>query len=163
MGTIVKVGLETGAMSNWLCHELTQLGLPMVCLEAFQAHRFLEAHRNKTDRNDARGLAQLVRMGEAFIKPVTIRSQASQETRAALALRQQLVKQKTAVENTIGGIFKAFGLIVQRGHLGKGTFQRRVVEKLCEAEIRGINLREAVTSALALHQTLEEQITVLTR
>jgi transposase len=73
LGKVAKVGLETGAMSNWLCQELTQLGLPMVCLEAFQAHRFLEAHRNKTDRNDARGLAQLVRMGEEFIKPVTIR------------------------------------------------------------------------------------------
>jgi transposase len=119
MDKIMKVGLETGAMSNSLYKELTQLGLPVICLEAIQAHRFLEAQRNKTDRNDARSLAQLVRMGEEFIKPVIVRSQASQETRAALARRQQLVRQKIAVENMIGGILKAFGLIVQRGMSAK--------------------------------------------
>jgi transposase len=133
----------------------------MICLEAIQAHRFLDAQRNKTDKNDARGLAQLVGMGEEFIKPVIACSQASQETRAALALRQQLVQQKIAVENMIGGILKAFGLIVQRGHVGKATFRRRVLEKLCDGEMRGINLPNAVTPALALHETLQDSSSLL--
>src|SRR5450631_1262578 len=53
-GDIVKVGHEAGAMSFWLHTELTKLGLPMVCLEAFQAAALLETQRNKTDKNDAR-------------------------------------------------------------------------------------------------------------
>ena len=65
---IVRVGLEAGNMSSWLYSGLTKLGLTVVCLEAFQAHRFLAAQRNKTDKNDARGLAQLTRMGEGFLK-----------------------------------------------------------------------------------------------
>ncbi|MDP9127763.1 MAG: transposase [Pseudomonadota bacterium] len=125
IGKVTKAGLEAGAMSNWLYVELRNLGLPIICLETFQAHRFLETHPNKTDKNDARGLAQLVRMGEAFIRPVSIRSQTSQEARALLALRQQLVKQKTSLENNIAGILKPFGLVVRRGHVGKGTFRRR--------------------------------------
>jgi transposase len=52
LSSIVKVGLEAGAMSNWLFTELTKLGLPVICLEAFQAHRFLKSYRNKTDKND---------------------------------------------------------------------------------------------------------------
>src|SRR5689334_23167578 len=78
LALIQQVGLEAGAMSAWLYTELSKLELPMLCLEAFQAAEFLKAQRNKTDRNDARGLAQMVRMGGDFIKPVIIRSQSSQ-------------------------------------------------------------------------------------
>ncbi len=63
VGSIVKVGHEAGMMSFWLQTELANRGLPMVCLEAFQAAALLETQRNKTDKNDARGLAQIVRMG----------------------------------------------------------------------------------------------------
>jgi transposase len=72
LSAIVRVGLESGAMSNWLYTDLTKLGLPMMCLETFQAHQFLKSNRNKTDKNDAHGLAQLVRMGGDFIRPVTV-------------------------------------------------------------------------------------------
>ena len=160
---VINAGLEAGAMSNWLGTELKQLGLPIICLETFQAHRFLETHRNKTDKNDARGLAQLVRLGEAFIKPVKIRSQASQEARALLALRQHAVKQKVDLENTIGGILKIFGLTIQRGHVGKNTFRQRVIEKLCEADARGLKLRETVSPTLTLHEELQRQVAVLSR
>jgi transposase len=72
---IAKVGLEAGIMSSWLFSGLTKLGLPVICLESFQAHRFLATQRNKTDKNDARGLAQFTRKGEGFLKLVTVRSQ----------------------------------------------------------------------------------------
>src|ERR1019366_4591384 len=90
--SIVKVGLEAGAMSAWLCTELAKKGLPIVCLEAWQAHEFLKAQRNKTDRNDAKGLAQLVRMGGEFLREVSIKGYVSQEIRTFLTLRQQLVQ-----------------------------------------------------------------------
>jgi len=63
---IKTVGLEAGAMSAWLYTELSKLGLPMLCMESFQAAEFLKAQRNKTDKNDARGLAQLVRLSSLF-------------------------------------------------------------------------------------------------
>src|SRR5271170_6102072 len=94
--SIVRVGHEAGAMSFWLHTELTKLGLPMVCLEAFQAASLLETQRNKTDKNDARGLAQIVRMGGQFIRPVIVRSQNNQEARMLLTMRQHLVEQKIA-------------------------------------------------------------------
>ncbi len=115
---IAKVGIEATNLSSWLYTGLTKLGLTMLCLEAFQAHRFLATQRNKTDKNDARGLAQLVRMGgEDFLKLVTVRSQASQEARALLAMRDHLVRQKVDLENHISGILKPFGLIVVRGNV----------------------------------------------
>jgi transposase len=61
--------LEAGAMSSFIYEAL---GLPVVCVEAFQAHQFLKAQRNKTDKNDARGLAQYIRMGGDYIRSVRI-------------------------------------------------------------------------------------------
>ncbi len=160
---IVKVGLEAGAMSNWLHTELSKLGLPMVCLEAFQAHRFLKTCRNKTDKNDARGLAQLVRMGGAFIRPVTIRAGVSQEVRTLLTLRQQLVHQKVSLENNITGSLKPFGLVVPRGNISVKTFRERVLAALAKADERGLRLREWMMPSLDLYTSLCEQLAVLTR
>ncbi len=58
-----RFGLESGATSAWLWREFRALGLPVVCLDSRHAHRVLSMKRNKNDRNDARGLADLVRMG----------------------------------------------------------------------------------------------------
>lgn len=60
---LVRVGLESGSTSAWLWRELSALGQPVVCLDSRHAHRVLSMKRNKNDRNDARGLADLVRMG----------------------------------------------------------------------------------------------------
>jgi transposase len=150
-------------MSNWLYTELAKLGLPMICLETFQAHQFLKSNRNKTDKNDARGLAQLVRMGGDFIGPVTVRAQSSREDRTLLTLRQNLVKQKIGLENAITGSLKQFGLIVPRGNVGRKTFRSRVEEALAKADERGFNLRHAILPSLDLHGILHQQIAKLTR
>jgi len=160
---IIKVGLEATNLSSWLYTQLTKLGLPMVCLETFQAHRFISTQRNKTDKNDARGLAQLVRMGEDFLKLVTVRSQASQEARALLALREHLVHHKRSLENHIAGIVKPFGLIVARGNVCAGTFRDRVVEALCLAEDQGIRIRSLVMPSLDLYREACAQLALLTK
>lgn len=147
-----KVGLEAGNMSSWLYTGLHKLGLEVVCLETFQAHRFLTTFRNKTDKNDARGLAQLVRMGADFLKVVTVRSQASQETRVLLAMRDHLVCQKVSLENHISGVLKPFGLVIARGGVCPATFYDRVLEALAIAEDRGIHLKEIVLPSLKLYQ-----------
>jgi transposase len=160
---IMKVGLEAGALSAWLCTELNKLGLPMLCMEAFQASEFLKAQRNKTDKNDARGLAQMVRMGGEFIRPVIIRSQSSQEARALLTMRQFLVNQKVGIENNITGTLKPFGLITPRGNASTKTFRDRVLATLDRADERDILVREAVMPSLDLYDTLCKQLAVLSK
>ena len=159
--SISKVGLEAGAMSAWLFIELSKLGLPMLCLEAFQASEFIKTQRNKTDKNDAYGLAQLVRMGGDFIKPVIIRTQSSQEIRTLLRMRQHLVKTKTALQNNITGTLKPFGLVTQRGTRSAKVFHERVLETLARADDRGLNIRDAVIPSLDLCDNLCKQIDVL--
>ena len=161
--TIVKVGLEAGAMSAWLTTELIKTGLPTICLEAYQAHLFLKTQRNKTDKNDARGLAQLVRMGGDFIKPVLIRSQASQEARTLLTMRQHLVEERLRLENNITGILKPYGLITPRGHICARTFRARFLETLQRAEKRGLHVHEAVLPSLDIHDDLCKQLSLLTK
>lgn len=129
-------------MSSWLYSGLVKSGFDVVCMETFQAHRFLATYRNKTDKNDARGLAQLVRMGgEDFLRVVSIRSQASQETRVLLAMRDHLVSQKVGLENHIAGVLKPFGVIVERGNVTADTFYRRTLEGLAEAERNGVQVQ----------------------
>jgi transposase len=158
---VVNIGLEAGTLASWLYSGLVKLGRPVICLEAFQAHRFLSTQRNKTDKNDARGLAQLVRLGEDFLKLVTIRSQGNQEVRALLGMRQHLVDQKVSLENHISGILKPFGLIVARGNVCAETFRDRVVTALCTAEDRGIRIRALTMPSLDLYRTACAQLGLL--
>jgi len=159
---VAKVGLEAGNMSSWIYTGLVKAGLPAMCLEAFQAHRFISTQRNKTDKNDARGLAQLVRMGEDFLKLVTVRSQASQEARALLSMREHLVSQKASLENHICGILKPFGLMVPRGDVCAETFRDRVLEALCLAEDRGVHIQAIVMPSLDVYRSSREQLSLLT-
>lgn len=163
LGKPVKVGLEAGNMSSWLYTGLHKLGLEVVCMETFQTHRFLATFRNKTDKNDARGIAQLLRMGADFLKVVTIRSQASQETRTLLAMRSHLVSHKASLENHIAGVLKPFGLIVARGSVCADTFYDRVLEALALAEDRGIHIKEIVLPSLKLYREACSRIQPLTQ
>ncbi len=163
VGSIVKAGLEAGAMSHWLSTGLKEMGWPIVCLETFQAHRFLKTCRNKTDKNDARGLAQLIRMGGAFIRPVAIRSQVNQEARMLLTLRESLVHQKVKLENNITGSLKPFGIVVPRGTICAATFRERVIAILDKAEALGLRLRDGIMPSLNLYESLSQELGQLTK
>ena len=86
--TIVRVGLEAGPLSQWLYDGLHAVGLEPVLLETRHVKAALSAMAIKTDRRDARGIAQLLRMG--WCRPVHHRSVPMQEVRALLAVRKQL-------------------------------------------------------------------------
>ena len=161
LSEVKQAALEAGNLSSWLFVELNKLDLPVICLEAFHAHRFIATQRNKTDKNDARGLAQLVRLGEGFLKQVTIRSQASQEIRALLNVREHLVEQRVGLENHICGILQPFGLIVERGSVCAATFRDRIIEALCLADDRGLQLREIMLAPLELHRQNANQLSSL--
>src|ERR671920_736666 len=101
-----RIGLESGPLSIWLCHGLTALGLPVVCLDA-------------RDANDARGLAQIVRTG--WYREVAIKSLDGQLVRALITARAQLVAQRVDLGNQI--LLKPFGLLAGKG-VGK-TFAEK--------------------------------------
>jgi len=163
MSRPVQCGLEAGNMSSWLYRGLANHGLDVTCMETFQAHRFLATFRNKTDKNDARGLAQLRRMGgEDFLKVVKIRSQVAQETLTLLSTRNHLVKQKVSLENHIAGILKPFGIIIERSTKTPETFCKRVNQGLQEAQVFGVHLTLTIAPILELYKSICRRITPMT-
>ena len=121
----VRVGLETGQLSNWLTLNLRRRGVPVVCLDARHAKAALSLQINKTDANDAFGLAQIVRTG--WYREVAVKSMDAQTLRMLLVARSQLVSQRQKIANTIRGLLKTFGLVIARG--SKGLFSVRFASR----------------------------------
>ena len=77
-----RIGLEAGPMSQWLFSVLAEAALPVICVETRHMHAVLKAQINKTDRNDARGIAQMMRVG--LYRPVHVKTLRSQKLRMLL-------------------------------------------------------------------------------
>ena len=110
---IERIGLEAGPLSQWLHAGLTQAGFEVVLLETRHVKAALSAMTVKTDRKDARGIAQLIRMG--WFRPVHCKSVGSQEVRALLVGRKLLLGKLLDVEFSIRGILRGFGLKMGMG------------------------------------------------
>jgi transposase len=109
-----RIVFETGRMAPMLYHGLSQLGLPIVCVESRQAYQALKSlATHKTDRNDARGLAHLARTG--FFKPVHVKSLPAHAIRSLIIARKKLVGQRVTLENQIRGLAVVFGVRLPRG------------------------------------------------
>jgi transposase len=143
---LVRVGLESGSASAWLWRELSALGLPVVCLDSRHAHRVLSMKRNKNDRNDARGLADLVRMG--WYREARVRSIDAQFVRSMLLSRQQLLQSRRAVENQIRGALKTLGVMTSSTK-GRG-FMPRVVELRADNDWLGPVLDPLIAARAAI-------------
>lgn len=104
-----RIGFETGAMASWLWHELRRVELPVVCIDARHAHAALSVRMNKSDQNDARGLAELVRVG--WYREVKVKSEESQKVRAILVARFRLVSMRRDIENQVRSLIKECGLL----------------------------------------------------
>ena len=146
------IGLETGPLSNWLTRALCELKLPVVCLDARHAKAALKLQVNKTDANDAWGLAQIVRTG--WFREVAVKSMDAQMLRMLLVARTQLISQRQAIANVTRGLMKTFGLVIARG--ASSLFAHRVREA---AAGNGI-LMAIVEPLLAAWQALREQIAI---
>jgi transposase len=153
--TAVRIGLEAGQLSTWLVHGLRKLGLPAICLDARHAKAALSLQLNKTDDNDALGLAHIVRTG--WYREVAVKSMDSQTTRALLMARAHLVSQRQTTANLIRGLLKTFGLLV--GQAGGGRFALRVRELIADHPA----LVAIVEPLLTVWQTLREQVADLDR
>ncbi len=109
-----RIGLEAGMLSQHLYAGLAAAGLPVICVETRHMKAALSAQLNKTDRHDARGIAQMMRVG--LFKPVHVKTPTSQRLRTVLTARQLLRNKLQDVENEIRGLIRNFGY-----HLGKVT------------------------------------------
>jgi transposase len=108
-----RIGIETGPLTTWLWTDLTGRGLPMVCLDARHAKKALDMRINKTDANDAEGLAHIVRSG--WYKEVRVKTRDAMLSKTLVAGRDQLLQISTGLSNQIRGVMKTFGLVVPKG------------------------------------------------
>jgi transposase len=147
------VGLETGPLSTWLWHGLRARGVSVVCLHARQAAAALKMQANKTDMNDAYGLAQITRTG--WFRPVAVKSLERHRIRTLLSARAKLVSTRTALNNQIRGLLKTFGVVLGSGK--GGSFERNVRAQLPEDGA----VTAAVESLLAVWCEVGRQKTAL--
>jgi transposase len=154
---LTRIGLEAGPLSQWLHAGLQRAGFEVVLLETRHVKAALSAMIVKTDRRDARGIAQLLRMG--WFRPVHCKSPPAQEVRALLMARKQLQAKMRDVELSLRGLLRGFGLKV--GEVSKGQFAARVrtltaghatLERIADAMLRA---REALQREFArLHRAM---------
>ena len=119
-----RIGLEAGPLSQWLFAAMREAGLAVELLETRHVRKAFEAMPVKSDRNDARGIAQLMRLG--WFRPVHCKSMGAQETRSLLTARKLVQSKLRDLENSLRGILRGFGLKV--GNTTKLGFAGRIEE-----------------------------------
>ena len=150
-----RVALESGPLSTWHWHGLQALGVPVVCLDARQVKVALSCHVNKTDDNDAEGLAQLACTG--WYREVRVKSMQSHHARSLLAARSQLVKTKQDLENHMRGLLKTFGQPI--GKVGVARFEGRVRDLLEKMPALG----DVIEPLLAVRAAVRRELDALTK
>ena len=151
----LRIGLETGPTTTWHWHELRSFGLPVICIDARHAKAALSLQVNKSDRNDAAGIARIMQAG--WYKAVQVKSLPCHEVRALLNSRALLVKIKRDLGNQIRGLLKNLGLII--GKAQGNVFSRRVKELVAEHP----HLQQAVGPLLAVRERVGREIADLDR
>ena len=147
-----RIGLEAGPLSQWLFSALAEAGLPVICVETRHMRAMLQAQINKTDRNDARGIAQMMRAG--LYRPVHVKTLRCQKLRMLLTHRKLLQSKAIAIDNDLRGTLRNFGLKV-----GAVKFEARIKELVKNLP----DLAELVEPLLTVRRTLREQIGILHR
>jgi transposase len=150
-----RIGLEAGPLSQWLYSALAEAGLPATCVETRHMRAALKAQITKTDRNDARGIAQMMRAG--LYRPVHVKTLRSQKLRMLLTHRKLLQSKAIAIENDLRATLRNFGLKV--GVVGTVRFEARIKELVENLP----DLAMLVEPLLIVRRALREQIGILHR
>jgi transposase len=151
----LRIGLETGPTTTWLWTELRRLGLPMICIDARHAKAVLKMQINKSDRNDAAGIARIMQTG--WFKEVRVKDIDSHLVKALLVSRALLVKIKRDLENQIRGLLKNLGLVIGRAKFN--VFALRTEELIEDRP----ELVAVIRPLLAARKAIEEQVSELDR
>ena len=160
--TYGRIGIEAGPLSQWLFNALTAAELPVICVETRHMKALLTAQQvNKTDRNDARGIAQMMRVG--LFKPVHVKTLVAQEQRMLLTSRKLLQRKLLDLESDLRGTLRNFGLKV--GVVSGGRYEARVRElvagfaRLAAIAEPLLNVRRVMRQQLAvLHKMLLDTV-----
>ena len=144
-----RIVLEAGPLSQWLYGGMAEAGYPVICAETRHMKAALSAQMIKTDRNDARGIAQMGRVG--LYKPVHVKTIVSQEKRCLLTARKFLLRKLMDTGSEIRALLRNFGLKV--GTVSRQDFEHRTMELLSEKP----ELRNVVCPLLNVRQTLFEE------
>ena len=150
-----RVALEAGPLSQWLYSILAEAGLPVICVETRHMRAMLKAQINKTDRNDARGIAQMMRVG--LYRPVHVKTLRSQKLRMLLIHRKLLQSKAIAIENDLRATLRNFGLKV--GMIGTVKFEARIKELVENLP----DLAVLVGPLLIVRRAIREQVGILHR
>ena len=150
-----RIGLEAGPLSQWLFSALAEANLPVICVETRHMRAVLQAQINKTDRNDARGIAQMMRAG--LYRPVHVKTLRSQKLRMLLTHRKLLQSKAIAIDNDLRGTLRNFGLKV--GVVRTVKFETRIRELVANFP----DIAAMVEPLLIVRRTLREQFCVLHR
>lgn len=154
-GTVAAIGLEAGPLSQWLHRGLTDAGLEAVLMETRQVKGALKAMPIKTDRRDAEGIARLLHLG--WFRPVHCKSVSAQEVRAVLGARKAIQQGMIALEMSMRGLLRNFGLKV--GAISRGRYEQRI------RELAGGNpmLETATAPMLRARASLRQELAGLER
>ena len=152
---LTRVALEAGPLSQWIHAGLTEAGFETVLLETRHVKTALSAMTVKTDRRDARGIAQLLRLG--WYRPVHAKSASAQEVRALLTARKLIQTKLLDVECGMRGLLRGFGLKV--GPISRGRFEARIRELAAGH----VTLEAVIGSMLAVRNALQQEFARLHR
>ena len=150
---MMRIGLEAGPLSQWLYAGMRDAGLAVELLETRHVRDAFKAMPVKTDRKDARGIAQLMRLG--WFRPVHCKSMAAQETRAMLTARKLVQAKLHDVEMSLRGILRGFGLKV-----GKTTV-RQFEGRIKELVTGHASLEAMAAALLAVRAVLRREFDTL--
>ena len=153
---LTEVGLESGSLSLWLVTELKKLGIPAICIDARKMSAILSVQVNKTDKNDAKGIADAMRCG--LYHEVMAKSPKAVEISTLMGIRRLLVGQKQQMTNAIRGFLKTYG--IRLGAIGDGKFAEKVKEKLSSDHAIA---RYGIEKLLSCFEKLYEEIKQLTK
>jgi len=147
---IKLIGLESCSFGIGLHRSLSKFGYPVAMFEARQASKFLAIRKNKTDKNDARGLADIARLGRGSVSEVRVKAPESQRLRSTLVTRQKLVQLRTATEANMRSLFRLNGGKL-KGSYSAATLRMNVSEELRRLRrSEKIDLSEEIEPLLAL-------------
>lgn len=149
-----RIGLEACSLSAWLHAGLAQAGLPAICIEARQAKAAMGAMPNKTDRNDARGIAQIMRTG--WYRAVHVKSPSCRSWRALLTARRLVLNKRRDVENGVRALLREAGLKV--GTPSRKDFAARVRELTADDPVLA-SLSESLLSVIEVMSQEVERLT----
>ena len=152
---IERAGLEAGPLSQLLTAGLEAAGFEVALLETRHVRAALSAVVVKTDRSDARGIAQLLRMG--WFRPAHCKSLSAQEVRAMLTARKQLLGKQVDLEGSTRGILRGFGLKV--GAISRGRFLQRIRDLIDGHAL----LLQVIEPLLAAREALRTEVNRLHR